>query len=72
MEHIKPFDWYIFQTKGDTIKTGYYTGTGPNAKRVDLTDMVARACINANIKFRAYNDAPRGGVTGNKVQFIFA
>ena len=63
--------WYVFQSRDQILKTGYYTGTGHNARRVDMTDTITKACVKAGIKFSAYNDAPRGGVTGQKVKIIF-
>ena len=71
MAHIKPFDWYLFQSGSNTLKTGFYSGTGKLAMRQDLTYLITQACVKAGIKFRAFNDAPRGGVTGNKVEILF-
>lgn len=71
MELLPSATWYLFQTKDFVLKVGYYSGTGQNSKRVDLTNLVTKACVKSGVKFRAYNDAPKGGVTGNKVKLIF-
>jgi hypothetical protein len=76
--YLPKMQWYLLQTKTINepkrcriLKTGYYSGTGINCKRVDLTPIVTKACVNAGIKFKAFNDAKRGGVSGNKVQIFF-
>jgi hypothetical protein len=70
--------WYLLQTKTidqpkrcRVLTTGYYSGTGVNSKRVDLTPIVTKSCVKAGIVFSAYNDAKRGGIKGNKVKIYF-
>lgn len=79
MQHINSCYWYLFASKkvintserNIILCTGYYTGTGPNCKRVSLTPMVTKACLKVGFRFSAYNDAPKGGVKGDKVKIYF-
>jgi hypothetical protein len=50
-----------------TVISGWYSGTGAQSKRVNITDLLCKSCVRAGLKFKAYNDAKRGGVTGEKV-----
>lgn len=54
-----------------TLSCGYYEGTGAHTKKVDLTYMITTACFKAHYKYRKFNDAPKGGVLGNKVSIYF-
>ena len=75
MRELPPSEWYLFHVhstnESATLKTGYYTGVGANAKRVDMTDKVVQACMAAHFRFSVYNVAKRGGVTGNRVKIYF-
>lgn len=42
-------------------------GTGRHIKNADYTAQVRYLLIRAKIKFSFENDAPRGGLTGNKI-----
>lgn len=67
--------WYVFSCKqwkdGQVIlKTGYYTGTGPQSRRVDITKKIEDACVLAGFKTEFMIDrkaAPKGGVKGNRL-----
>lgn len=75
MENLPQAYWYVFQVPKNEnhgiIVSGYYSGQGANSRRVDLTDIITKACVKAGLKFSAYNNAPRGGVTGNRVKIFF-
>ena len=51
-----------------TVATGWYTGSGRHTKAVSVTNEVADILRSLNIAFERYNDAPRGGVGGEKVR----
>ena len=79
LQYIDKAYWYLFTSKKviDTgerniiLVTGYYTGTGPCCKRVSVTPIITKACIEGGYRFSAYNDAPKGGAKGEKVKIYF-
>lgn len=48
------------------ITLGYYTGSGKFTKAVS----VSLHCLKGLVEFREFNDAPKGGVIGNKAELI--
>lgn len=79
MQYIDRKHWWIFSSKkviymkerNITLCVGYYEGYGAKAKKVDLTPIITKACYEAQYQYKAYNDAPRKGVKGQKVKIYF-
>ncbi|MBR1525234.1 MAG: hypothetical protein IJ640_01055 [Prevotella sp.] len=55
------------ENKKTVIRPCEVQGTGRYIKNADYTGGVRYLLIRAKIKFSFENDAPRGGLTGNKI-----
>jgi len=79
MEMLSKEHWSLFKAnqaslmkeRSILLSCGYYSGFGAQAKKVDLTPIITKACVNADYMFKAFNDAKRNGVTGQKVRIFF-
>lgn len=55
------------EKNSNIIRTCEVRGSGKRAKNVDNTSIVSSVLKRLSINFEFLNDAPRGGLTGNKI-----
>jgi hypothetical protein len=55
---------------GNTIRPCHASGRGRFTRNLDYTGMTRFYLNKLNIKYKAGNDSPRGGLTGNYIQIL--